>query len=171
MNLYFRLLWIFLFSRFQPKLDYLEKCRTRFRVWLTDLDLLFHMNNGKYFSIMDLARINLLIRSGLAKVMRTNGFYPVLAGETIRFKKSLKLFTAFDVQTQTVGWDEKNFYLEQFFIVNDEIYAHALIKARMLHKSGNKMSPADCLRAANRSEISPPFPEYLTTWIAMTEEL
>jgi acyl-CoA thioesterase FadM len=171
MNLLFRLLRLLLFSRFQTKIDYLAKCRTGFIVWPTDLDLLWHMNNGKYFSLMDLGRINLLIRSGLVKVMRDNGFYPVLSGETIRFKKSLQPFTAFTIQTQIMGWDEKNFFIEHFFIRNEEIYAHALVKARMLHKTRGKVSPVECLKAAGTDTVSPPLPDYFKSWIALTEEL
>jgi acyl-CoA thioesterase FadM len=171
MNLWFRMLWVMLFSRFQSKIDYLAKCNTRFRVWLTDLDVLMHMNNGKYFTLMDLARVSLLIRSGMYKTMNDNDLYPVLSGEIIRFKKSLKPFSAFDIQTQVIGWDEKNFYLEHFFIRENEIYAHAMVRARVLHKQGNKVSPADCLKAAGKDITSPVFPDYLTEWIAVSEKL
>lgn len=171
MNLLFRLLSILLFSRFHSKIDFLATCDTAFRVWPTDLDVLMHMNNGKYFSLMDLARVNLLIRSGMEKVMNDNGYYPVLSGETVRFKKSLKLFTAFDIKTKILGWDKKNFYLEHTFIHNEEIYAHAYIKARMLHKKGDKVAPVDCLKAAGKNLTSPPLPDNLKNWIAITEEL
>jgi acyl-CoA thioesterase FadM len=169
MNLLFRFFYILLFARFQKPLDFLDKCRTNFRVMPTDLDLLMHMNNGKYCSLMDLARVDLMMRSGVAKIMKNNDYYPVLAAETIRFKKSLRLFKSFYIQTNIIAWDEKYFYLEQIFYRHDEIYAHAIVKARMLHKKGDKVSPADCLKAAGKDVPSPAFPDYLQSWIPVSE--
>lgn len=169
MNLYCRWLFFILFSRFQPRLNPMAKCLTRFRVWPTDLDLLGHMNNGKYFSILDLARVNLMIRSGMAKSMKDHGFYPVLSAETIRFKKSLRCFMWFDVQTTFLGWDDKNFWLEQIFMRGTEIYARALIKARILHQSGKKISTQECLQAAHITGPSPALPDYLLQWQVTSE--
>jgi acyl-CoA thioesterase FadM len=165
MNLYFRLLRILLISRWQSAIAKFGKCRTRFRVWPSDLDLLGHMNNGVYLTIMDLARLNLLIRSGLAKKLVSAGFYPVVAAETITFKKSLRAFRAFDIQTQILGWDEKNFYLEQIFLREEEVYARAIIKARLLNKSGKKFTAVECMQAIGESAVSPPLPDYLQNWI------
>jgi acyl-CoA thioesterase FadM len=169
MNLLFRLLRMLLFSGRQTTLDYFSKCTTRFRVWPTDLDVLGHMNNGKYFSIMDLARVNLMIRSGLAKQMREHGIYPIISAETIHFRKSLKVFRWFDVQTQFFGWDDKHVWLEQIFMRNDEIYARALVKGRMLHKSGKKMTMPECIETLGIKIPSPPLPDYILQWKPTSE--
>lgn len=60
----FRLAWLSIRSRFGPRIQPTEVARTGFRVWPTDLDVLMHMNNGVYLSIMDLGRIDLMARSG-----------------------------------------------------------------------------------------------------------
>jgi acyl-CoA thioesterase FadM len=169
MNLYFRLLRILLISRWQSVITRFGKCLTRFRVWPTDLDVLGHMNNGVYLSIMDLARVNLLTRCGYARPMSRLGFFPVIVAETITFKKSLRVFRTFDIQTQIIGWDEKNFYLEQYFIRNGENYAHAYIKARILHKSGKKFTAAECMQAIGENTESPPLPDKIRYWIPTTE--
>ena len=39
------------------------------RVWFNDLDINFHMNNGRYMTICDLTRVDLFVRSGLGKLM------------------------------------------------------------------------------------------------------
>ncbi|NCD21010.1 MAG: thioesterase, partial [Actinobacteria bacterium] len=54
MNLVFRLWWLRLRARRRGQLSVWDVARTPFRVLPTDLDLLFHMNNGKYLSILDL---------------------------------------------------------------------------------------------------------------------
>ena len=169
MNLLFRLLRMLLFSSRRPKLDYFAKCITRFRVWPTDLDVLGHMNNGKYFSIMDLARVDLMIRCGMANKMRANGIYPVISAETIHFRKSLKVFRWFDVQTQFFGWDDKHVWLEQIFMRNDEIYARALVRGRMLHKSGKKISIQECVELLGIPSPSPALPDYILQWKPTSE--
>jgi hypothetical protein len=67
MNLIFRLIFTLLLSKARGPVSVLGPCLTPFRCWFTDLDILRHMNNGKYFSIMDLARVDLMIRAGLYK--------------------------------------------------------------------------------------------------------
>jgi YbgC/YbaW family acyl-CoA thioester hydrolase len=166
MNLLFRFLYLLIAMRFRPRLSSMfEKAQTPFRVWFTDLDLLMHMNNGKYLSLMDLARVDLMWRCGALQILRKNDIYPVLAAETITFKKSLRLFNSFYIQTQVLGWDEKDFYLEQQFFCNDELYARALVKARMLRSKGGKISPAECLTLTGNSTDSPIFPDYLQKWL------
>ena len=64
MNLYLRLVWLYARSRFRSRLAPQDTAVTPFRVWPSDLDTLWHMNNGKYLSIMDLGRMDLMMRSG-----------------------------------------------------------------------------------------------------------
>ena len=45
-----------------------------FRVWPHDLDTSLHMNNGRYWTLMDLGRADLMIRSGLwPSILRNAG--------------------------------------------------------------------------------------------------
>jgi acyl-CoA thioesterase FadM len=169
MNLLFRLLRMLLFSSRKPPVDLFAKCLTRFRVWPTDLDVLGHMNNGKYFSVMDLARVDFMIRCGLAKKMRENDFFPVISAETMHFRKSLKLFMWFDVQTQFFGWDEKHVWLEQIFLRGEEVHARALIKGRILHKSGKKVGMQECIETLGIKTPSPPLPDVIQQWIPTSE--
>lgn len=140
MNLYIRFI-ILLIKRFfvQKPIDLFSKCRTSFIVQVTDLDLNFHMNNGIYLSIMDLGRMDLLIRSGVFFKLLRNGYYPVVVSEVIRFKKSLSLFQHFEMETYIDAWDEKDFYIAQKFFVNNEIIAEGYIRGRF-KKRGRKSS-------------------------------
>jgi acyl-CoA thioesterase FadM len=114
-NLLFRLLWLLIAVRFRGRVNVLGPSVTRFRCLPTHLDALGHMNNGKYLSILDLARIDLLMRSGVTATMAKRGWYGVVASETIRFRRSLKLFQAFTVETAVLGWDDKAFVVQQRF--------------------------------------------------------
>lgn len=141
-----------------------DTCATPFRVWPTDLDVLMHMNNGKYFSIMDLARTDLLIRSGSLAILNQNGIYPVVASESMKFKKSLQPFQKFEIHTRVVGWDERNFYLEQVFKIKEEVVSLAFIRAQFLYKKGGRVTPAEIMRLLNLSHVTMELPSYIKNW-------
>jgi len=116
MNLFLRLLLLFLTAPLRPRCDLLGPVRKRFVVWPPDLDVLMHVNNGVYLSMLDVARVDLLLRAGVAKRLRRAGIYPVVAAETIRFRRSLELFQTFDVETTVLGWDDKAFIIQHHFL-------------------------------------------------------
>ena len=64
MNLLLRLALVLFQGRRGPRLGLLDTGSLHMRVWPTDLDVLMHMNNGRYLSLMDLGRVDLLVRSG-----------------------------------------------------------------------------------------------------------
>ena len=103
MNLFFRLLYTLIFSRFRSKIEPLGTCRTPFRCLPTDLDVLMHINNGMYFCLMDLARVDFMFRTGLLEKTKKQGWYPIVEAETIRFKKPITLFQKFYIDSQVIG--------------------------------------------------------------------
>ena len=158
MNHLFRLFWLLVTSRWRKRLSPSDLVnRTYFRVWPTDLDPLMHMNNGVYLSLMDLGRIDFMLRLGAWGKLRRAGIYPVLASEGIRFKKSLKVFQKFHIETRVAGWDDKYFYMGQKYFVGHTLYASAMIKARFLNVSGAKVSPEELWEVAGvRPELPNP---------------
>lgn len=153
MNHLFRFAWLLLTVPFRPRTPMLEVAETHMRVWPTDLDMLMHMNNGVYLSLMDLGRIDLMARSGSWGKIRKAGIYPVVVSEAIRFRKSLLPFQKFFIRTQIVGWDERYFFLRQKFVVRrreggEDIYASAIIKGRFLGPKGIKVSTEELLKVA-----------------------
>jgi len=111
-------------------------CLTPFRVWFTDLDPLLHMNNGIYLCIMDLGRLDLMIRSGLWRVVNAQRWYTVVVAETIQFRRSLNLFQRFTIST------------------------------RVLRKSGGNVAPRELALAAGMDTESPPLESYAARWNA-----
>lgn len=114
--------------------------RIGFRVLPTDLDVLGHLNNGVYFSLMDLGRLDLMIRSGAWPKLQERGYYPVMGNETITFRKSLMPRQQYVLESRIVGYDDRAVYVEQRFVVEGEIYASAMTRGRFLKKSGGVVS-------------------------------
>lgn len=166
MNLIFRLLYIMLFSRFRRPVEIMQECATPFRVMPSDLDVLMHMNNGIYLSLQDLARTDYMIRAGAFSKIASRGWYPVVASEMIRFRRSLALFQKFELRTRLISWDDKYLYLEHKFVSRNEVMALGMIRARFLSKKGGAVSPQDLMRALDLDLVPPPFPPSLKEWLA-----
>ncbi len=170
MNLLFRLCWVIVLARFRTSVPALGPCITPFRCFPTDLDVLKHMNNGKYFSILDVARFDLMLRGRIASHLSSNGWYPVVVAETMRFHKSLKLFDGFFVETVVLSWDAKAFILQQRFWKKDACIAEAVVRARVLKRAGGSVPPEEVLRVAGVSENPGPLPDWIREWNSRQSE-
>ena len=164
MNLFLRLLLLLLTVNFRPRCDILGPTRKRFLVWPPDLDVLFHVNNGVYLSMLDVARVDLMLRSGVAPRLRKHGIYPVVAAETIRFRRSLQLFQTFEVETAVIGWDEKAFILQHRFLRRGELVADAIVRSRFLRRSGGTVTSREVLELLGRTGPSPELPAWIDAW-------
>ncbi|MFM0237998.1 thioesterase family protein [Paraburkholderia phytofirmans] len=164
MSLLLRLLLLIFTSRRRSRLHVLDTCVTPFRVWLNDLDVLLHMNNGRYFTILDLARVDLMMRSGLWRQLKAQGWYPVVTLETMRFHRSLELGNRYDVRTRVIGWDEKHIFIEQGFVRDDAQVALAVVRARFLKRSGGVVTTAELMQLSGVTQSSPALPEWVARW-------
>lgn len=162
MNLWLRLLWLWLAGRWRTPVHPLGPCRTPFRVSLGDLDVFRHMNNGRYLTIMDIGRVDLMRRSGVLARINRAGFYPVVTAESITFRKSLNWPQPFDVETAVLQWDEKSVIMSQRFLVGNVEYASALLQARFLRRSGGSVPTAE-LFALVDEPLTPPVLDAVTT--------
>lgn len=141
--------------------------RLRLRTLPSDIDLNGHMNNGVYLSIFDLGRYDQMIRSGLWGPLRARGWYPVVASETISFRRSLKLWQRFELETRIVGFDEKAAIVEQRVVVDGEVYTRALIRARFLSKRGGPVPVSELMAAVGVDfDELPPMPAWIADWAA-----
>jgi len=162
-HLIFRTFLVWL-RRNGPRLDPHEVGRMTFRVLPTDLDVLGHMNNGVYLSIMDLGRMDLLQRSGVWSRLLGAGFFPVMADETISFRRSLMPWQRFTLETRIVGYDAKAVYVEQRTVVNGEIYARATTRGRFVKKTGGTVTIAEVAEVAGIDITGHPLPEWVARW-------
>ncbi|KSU78807.1 acyl-CoA thioester hydrolase, YbgC/YbaW family [Pseudarthrobacter enclensis] len=129
------LLLLFRSARRRP-LTVWDSASLPLRVLPTDIDIAMHVNNGMYLSLMDLGRFDLMVRSGVWKRMRRRGWGPVVAAETISFRKSLQLWQEYTIETRVIGLDAKAIFFEQRMVADGEIYARAYIATRLVTKTG-----------------------------------
>lgn len=137
MSLIIRMLWLLLASMFKPRLPIEKPSNTlSLRVLPNDLDINFHMNNGRYLTICDLTRVDMFIRTGLAKTMLKEKWIPVITEHTMKYKKALRPFQKYRVTMDVTGWDDRSFFMTHAFIVNDRIVAEGTSLGVILSKSG-----------------------------------
>lgn len=176
MNLYFRMLLIYFQTFFKPKIkDILAPQRMKFHVLPNDLDTNLHMNNGRYHTIMDLGRLDLVLRTGILKQMMRQKSIPVLSAAQMRYRVSLDLWRVYDLETRIICWDDKWVYIQQRFIISKgkkagQVAAFALLKGAFYDTKNRATVPTQkLLDKVGLSVDSPEFPGYITDWIAAEE--
>ena len=145
MNLYLRLFWLLLTSRRKSSAAVPETTTLRFRVLPNDLDANLHMNNGRYATIMDLGRIDLMQRLGLFRHVVKQRWMPLVAGLQLQFLRPLKPFQSYQLDTRVAAWDEKWVYIEQIFRTRDREVAKAVVKTQI--RRGRQAVPISELMA------------------------
>lgn len=138
--------------------------RLRLRTLPTDIDLLGHMNNGRYASLFDLGRFDLLIRTGIWDAMNAQGWYAVVASETVTFRKSLQLWQRFDIESRFVGHDDRAVFLEHRAVVDGEVYARVIVRSRMLRRSGGTVSNEELFAAVGKPQGLPEVEPWIHDW-------
>jgi acyl-CoA thioesterase FadM len=166
MNLIFRLIWIMIEGLFRKRLHPLSESVLHLRCLPNDLDLNLHMNNGRFLSIMDLGRLDLLMRTDLAKTLFSHRWQPLVGGVNIRYKQSLAPFKKYRLHTKVIGWDEKWFYIEQRFEWRNRTIAVGLVKAIFRGERRN-VPPDEVLKLIGVNIDPPRMPDQVTKWLSM----
>jgi acyl-CoA thioesterase FadM len=170
MNLLFRLLYVLIRGLRGPRLQPMGESVVPFRVLPTDLDFNLHMNNGRYLTLMDLGRLDLMLRQGVVGEIRRRRWNPVVGSAAVRFRRPLNAFQRFELRTRLVCWDERWLYLEQRCTRGGEVMASALIKALFIGPEG-RVPPSELAAATGHPAASPPMPEGVRRWLEAEEEI
>ncbi|HEY6491126.1 MAG: thioesterase family protein [Terracidiphilus sp.] len=152
-----------------PALGVLDEDRIRMHVWPHDIDLNLHMNNARYLSVMDYARIHLLARTRVLEHIVRARWQPLVGAVWMTYRRSLPLFSAFSIATRLLCWDARWFYFEQTFTGNDGLAALGWVKG-MLRDAGAGLDPQQVLESVAPGVVSPPLPDAIAQWNELTRE-
>lgn len=142
MNLFLRLFYVLATGLFRKRLKVSDLSLLDLLVFPNDLDIYGHMNNGRYQTLMDLGRIDWIVRTGLGKTADINNWKPLVASVKMTYKKPLFVFQSFRLSTRIVGWDEKWFYIEQIFAKDGKVHALGFVKGLFRGPDGNVATQA-----------------------------
>jgi acyl-CoA thioesterase FadM len=139
------------------------------RVWPNQIDFNLHLNNARYLSIMDYARVHLLARGGVLTPVFKARWAPVVGAVWISYRRSLPLWASYELATRLVAWDNRWFYMEQIFTGKDGLVAVGWVKGALVGKSG-AVNPQQVMDLVEPGIVSPPIPEGLETLNDLTRE-
>lgn len=148
-----------------PGQSILDLSVTTMRVRPPDLDVYLHVNNGVYLQMMDVARSNYIADLGGFPALKSQRWYPVVAAQTVSYRRSLTLGQRFDITTRVVGWDERVIYLEQVFTRGQDLVARGLVAGRFLTRgSGARVPATEVAELLAPGVASPEVPPDVLQW-------
>ncbi len=178
MNLWLRLLWYLVTIWRRPAIAVPDGVsRLIFRVLPTDLDTSGHLNNGRYLTLMDFGRLDVMVCSGLWRAVLRHKWTPVASAVTIRFRRELRLFQRFEIATRIVAWDATTVVMEQIFTFkggpdDGQIAAQALFKGGLYDRAQRRFVPIERLMSeVGVAAPSPPLTPNVDAFLKADDEL
>ncbi len=133
MNLWLRILIYLLGAPFRARLEPpFGVSRLAMFVWPNDLDVNLHMNNGRYLTVMDIGRFDLMMRMGLMGEARKRKWMPVLSAAKVRFRRELRLFQIYTLETRIVWWKTTQFVMEHRIVIASGPHAGQLATVALM---------------------------------------
>lgn len=152
-----------------PPMGVLDEDCIRMHVWPQDIDFNLHMNNARYLNIMDYARVHLLARGRLLEHIVRSRWQPLVGAVWVTYRRSLPLFARFTLSSRLVCWDERWFYIEQVFSIQQGQAAIGWVKG-ILRDAQGSVDPQQVINRVAPGVLSPPMPETIATWNGLTRE-
>ncbi|MEO1173168.1 MAG: acyl-CoA thioesterase [Myxococcota bacterium] len=110
--------------------------RKRYRVLLRQIDANFHMNQAAYAEAFEWGRLDWIIRSRAVFAWRRAGVWPVVAEQRIAYRRELKPFARFSIDTRATGIDGRLLVMQGNIIVGDRVYTQCEAKLIFLAPNG-----------------------------------
>ncbi|MEM7258446.1 MAG: acyl-CoA thioesterase [Pseudomonadota bacterium] len=150
LNLYFRLIRVLLVALMRKRITS-ESLHNRVvtRIYPNDLDINLHVNNGRYLTLCDLGRIDLFIRSGLARVMIREKWFPVVGSVAMKFIKPLHVFDRITILSTVTHWDEKYFYSTHEIYRKEVLVSEGTSRSLVVSRTRGRVSPDEVVEAVN----------------------
>ncbi len=155
MSLIFRLSWVVLLSFFRRRMGVLDWSKLKLRVLPTDLDINFHMNNGRYLTLIDLCRMDLFLRTGLYRLMWKYRWAPAVSSLTMEFRRPLRLFQKYTLRSRIIHWDKRLVFSEHEFVVGKRVVARGTSNTCLVARNGVVVPPERILKLLGWKEDSP----------------
>lgn len=158
MNMWIRMLKVALLGLGKSRLHPNQAHSTLyFTVGPLDLDAVGHMNNGKMITLMDLGKLDLMMRSGiLSKQIAKEVLGVVTSHSKVIFRRQVGLFTKIRLESRCREWDDEKLTIEH--ILYDEksgkVIAEVDSECKFLEKWKFKITPDRMWQICNPNTIS-----------------
>ncbi|NRR29477.1 thioesterase family protein [Oxalobacteraceae bacterium] len=163
MNLWLRLIWMLLTLRWRKRAGVMDTTSLGMTVLPNDLDFNGHVNNGRYLTLADVARMDFVLRTGMASIAFGLKARPIVGDAMAKFRRDLKPFQRYTIETRMLGWDEKWAFVEHRFVRGGRVLGVVLMRGLFLAPSG-PLAPAMLVKAMRIEHPSPTLPEWVLEW-------
>ena len=165
MGMLLRTMRVFLAARFRGPLALFGGSRLGFRVLPGDLDFNIHMNNARYLAVMDIGRIDLILRTGMWRLMWRHRWQAVLGGSLVRYRRPLRPFQRMELSSRLIGWDAKWLYIAHRIEADGAVACQAVVRAAFVSGEGI-VEPAQLAKLLGYSDATPELPAWVASWQA-----
>ena len=100
------------------------------RVTLSEIDTNLHMNQAVYAEVFELGRVDWMVGTGAWMHWRAAGANPMVAQQTITYRRELKPLQRYRIETRAVGTDGRMVRMQGVLAVGGRV--HALGEQRLL---------------------------------------
>jgi acyl-CoA thioesterase FadM len=152
------------------RVDLLATTRVSLRVWPNDLDINFHVNNGRYLALADIGRIHWFAVTGALAVARRQKAFPVVGDAIAKFRRDLKAFQTFEIHTRLIGWDPKWGFIEHRFVRDQRVIGVVAVRGIFKGPDG-PIDPRILLQELAHAAPSPALPEWTNHFQHSAESL
>lgn len=127
-----------------------------------DVDIFIrHMNNARYLRELDFARFHFYGLTGLYEGVRKHKGGAVQGASSVRYRKTIPIFSPYKIETKLVWWDEKAIYLEQQFVTLSDGFVRAIAMSKQCITNCNVV---ELLKGFEGGDKIPEAPEELQLW-------
>lgn len=120
------------------------------------------MNNARYLRELDFARFHYYGLTGLYEAVRKNKGGAVQGASSVRYRKTIPIFSFYKIETKLIWWDEKAIYLEQKFVTLGDGFVRAIAMSKQCITNVNVV---ELVKAFPGGETVPEAPQELKLWL------
>lgn len=124
------------------------------------------MNNARYLRELDFARFHFYALTRLYEEIAKKGGGAVQGASSVRYRRTIPIFSQYRIETKLVWWDDKNIYLEQQFITTSDNFVRAIAMSKQCI---TKVNVIDVLKKFSGGEKQPELSEELKLWLDSIE--
>lgn len=110
--------------------------RRHYRVSLRQIDPNLHMNQAAYAEVFEWGRADWVVRSGAWSAWRTKSVWPVVAEQRIVYRRELKPWARYCVDTRAVDIDGRLLSVLGHILVGDQIHTRCEAKLIFIGPDG-----------------------------------
>ena len=128
------------------------------------------LNSDRYLPLMDLGRINIVLRAGLLGTLVRNRWVPLARVVTIRFRHPLKLLQRYQLRSRALYWDDEWVWTEHRFERGGRTTAIGITKVAFRGPHGI-VPLSRIMAAAGETHAPAPLPDLIAALQSVEEQV